>query len=167
MTRDHDRALADLADLLLSVARVLHVPQIDGLVHLTATETTVMRCIDRNPGVSAGRAAQVTGLQRSNLSTAVRSLESKGLVRRDADERDARSVRLHPTPLAGENLSALRAEWSRVLAEAEVPGAAIDSTIAVLGRLDAALQGAGQAPASSSSTSSRLRSSEANDASIE
>lgn len=81
----------------------------------TPVETTVMRFINQNPGTSARAASAATLLPSSNFSRVVRGLEAKGLVRRESDARDARSVRLYPTSLAEENLKRLRDAWSRSL----------------------------------------------------
>lgn len=139
MHRSPDARLADLADVLLSVARSIHAPLVGDIVPLTATETTVMRYIDRNPGTTASAAAAATRLQRSNLSTAVRGLEQKGLVERSHDERDARSVHLHPTALAAANLRRLRAAWAGIIGGALGEGADVEAAIAVLERLESGL----------------------------
>ncbi|WP_337059359.1 MarR family winged helix-turn-helix transcriptional regulator [Kineococcus sp. G2] len=115
--RPRDAGLADLADVLLTVARDLQQRHaaLEGVVALTATETTVMRHLDRNPGTSPSAAAAATGLQRSNLSAAVRSLEAKGLVERSHEGHDGRSVALRPTALAARNIALLRAHWAERL----------------------------------------------------
>ncbi|WP_432484474.1 MarR family winged helix-turn-helix transcriptional regulator [Kineococcus esterisolvens] len=115
-----DGELADLADLLMTVARDLQGRHgtVEGVVALTATETTVMRHLDRNPGTSPSAAAAATGLQRSNLSATVRSLEAKGLVERSHDAHDGRAVALHPTALAARNLGLLRTHWASRLRRA-------------------------------------------------
>ncbi|WP_432492871.1 MarR family winged helix-turn-helix transcriptional regulator [Kineococcus auxinigenes] len=112
-----DDELADLADLLMTVARDLQGRHaaVEGVVPLTATETTVMRHLDRHPGTSPSAAAAATGLQRSNLSTALRALEAKGLVERGHGDLDGRAVVLHPTALAARNLGLLRAHWAERL----------------------------------------------------
>lgn len=51
-----------------------------------------MRYVDRNPGTPA-RAAAATQQISSDFSRAVRALERKGLVHREADWEDARRVR--------------------------------------------------------------------------
>jgi DNA-binding MarR family transcriptional regulator len=45
----------------------------------------------------------------------LRGLEAKGLVRREVDARDARSVRLDPTARAHEDLQHLPGTWSQTL----------------------------------------------------
>ena len=62
--------------------------------------------------------AAATGLQRSNLSRALRELESKGLVRRSVDPADSRGVVVRSTELAAENLTTLRGIWARLLGDA-------------------------------------------------
>jgi len=139
MHRSPDARLADLADVLLSVARSIHAPLVGDIEQLTATETTVMRYIDRNPGTTASAAAAGTRLQRSNLSTAVRRFEQRGLVERSHDDHDARSVHLHPTALAAANLLRLRAAWAAVIGDALGEGADVEAAIALLERLESGL----------------------------
>ncbi|WP_432503072.1 MarR family winged helix-turn-helix transcriptional regulator [Kineococcus arenarius] len=133
--------LADLADLLMTVARDLQSRHgaVEGVVALTATETTVMRHLDRNPGTSPSAAAAATGLQRSNLSATVRSLEAKGLVERSHDAHDGRGVALHPTALAARNLALLRAHWADRLRRALNGGDdddAVRGALALLERIE-------------------------------
>jgi DNA-binding MarR family transcriptional regulator len=107
--------LFDLADLVLAVGRQIRASP-DRLSEMcTPLESAVMRFIDRNPGTSARAASEATLLASSNFSRALRGLEKKGLVRRAADARDARCVRLYPTERAQENLQRLRDAWSRTL----------------------------------------------------
>jgi MarR family transcriptional regulator, temperature-dependent positive regulator of motility len=107
--------LFELADLILAVGRQIHASKEFAAESWTPLESAVMRFIDRNPGTSASAAAEATQLISSNFSRAVRSLEKKGLVRRDVDQHDARRVRLYPTAQAHDNLQRLRDVWSRLL----------------------------------------------------
>ncbi|MEH3140677.1 MAG: MarR family winged helix-turn-helix transcriptional regulator [Mycobacterium kyogaense] len=112
--------LADLADVVMAVARAVRsqaAAQPD-LVELSATEITVLRYIDHHPDVRAGAVAAGTGLQRSNLSRALRDLEAKELVRRTADPTDSRQVVLRSTRRAEENLARLRVIWATLLGDA-------------------------------------------------
>ena len=119
-TPHDDDPWSDVADLVMSIAREIQVRGFGDAraVELSGSETNVMRFIDRNPGLGAGDVAQGTGLQRSNLSSALRSLEAKGLVERRHGEDDHRTVLLFPTSLAAQNLSVIRAEWSLMLRQA-------------------------------------------------
>jgi DNA-binding MarR family transcriptional regulator len=107
--------MADLVDLVVNVAREVrhHGARDTAVVRLTSAEGNVMRYVDRHPGASAGEVAEATGLQRSNLSTALRGLEAGGLIERRADDADGRTVHVHPTPKAAENLRRLRHEWAQ------------------------------------------------------
>lgn len=113
---EHERLspLFSVADLILAVSRQLSQFD-DGSGDLTPLETTVLRHVDRNPGATAGAAARATLLPASNFSRALRSLESKGYVRREADPTDARAARLHPTDKASANLARLDETWSVML----------------------------------------------------
>ena len=112
---EHTSGLFELADLTLAISRHVHASKEFAFHSWTPLESTVMRFIDRNPGTSASAAAESTKLISSNFSRALRSLEKKGLVRRDVDQADARRVRLYPTELAYENLRLLRDVWGRLL----------------------------------------------------
>ena len=112
--------LADLADLVMTVARAVkaHVADDPSVFELSVTEVTVLRSLDHHPDVSPSTVAAATGLQRSNLSRALRELESKGLVRRSVDPADSRGVVVRSTELAAENLTTLRGIWARLLGDA-------------------------------------------------
>ncbi|WP_410590571.1 MarR family winged helix-turn-helix transcriptional regulator [Amycolatopsis sp. lyj-23] len=105
---------ADLADLVLNVARLirLRTPAEPDVVPLTATERQVMRSVDLDPGCAPSRIAERTGLQRTNVSTALRGLEAKGMLTRTGH---GRTVTVHPTELARTNLTVLRGAWSELL----------------------------------------------------
>ncbi|WP_432546434.1 MarR family winged helix-turn-helix transcriptional regulator [Kineococcus sp. SYSU DK004] len=111
-----DDPLADLADLLLNVGRLVRArtPTAAEVVALTETERTVMRVVDLRPGSAPSEIARRTRLQRTNVSTALQALESKGMVRRRPGP--GRGVSVVPTDLAATNLRLLRAAWSRELA---------------------------------------------------
>ena len=139
--RHTDERLADLADLVLAVARAISIDaHLDPtIVDLTATEINVMRYVDRHPGTSPTAVAAATGLQRSNLSRALRDLEAKGMVQRTADTADARHTRLEPTALAAANLQRLRAKWSRLLTSVDADHRHLDAAVTLLTQLDAGL----------------------------
>ncbi|OYN78180.1 MarR family winged helix-turn-helix transcriptional regulator [Mycolicibacterium sphagni] len=121
-----DSELADLAEAILGVGRELRMRMDAGVagpatsetavVHLTASEAHVMRHIDHHPGVTPSDVARATGLQRSNLSTALRALEQRGFVERRTDPHDARGVNLFPTDQAADNLTRLRRQWASQMA---------------------------------------------------
>ena len=137
-----DDRYADLADLILAIARTVSADaQADPrIVDLTPTEVNVMRFVDRNPGTSPSAVAAATGLQRSNLSRAVRDLEAKGMIARSADATDGRQSRLTPTERAATNLARLRSGWSQRLAAAGADTRHLDATLALLAELDDGLQ---------------------------
>lgn len=136
-----DERLADLADVILALARAISTDaHLDpGIVDLTATEINVMRFVDRNPGASPAAVAAATGLQRSNLSRALRDLEAKGMVRKSSSESDGRRSRLHSTARAAENLKRLRANWTRLLTSAGADRGNLEAALTMLTDLEAGL----------------------------
>ena|SRR5687768_10311560 len=113
-----DDPLAELADLILNVGRLVRArtPSGEDAVTLTETERTVMRVVDLFPGSSPSEIAERTHVQRTNVSAALRALEDKGMVTRSATS--GRGIAVAPTQLAADNLRTLRAAWSRELAGA-------------------------------------------------
>lgn len=126
--------LSELADLIHGVSRQLPAPSDLEPGVCTPVEITVMRYIVHHPGTSARKAAEATLLPSSNFSRIVRGLEAKGLVRREADPRDARGVLLHSTELAERNFERLQQVWS-----ASLQGTIEDT--ALLDTLNEALRG--------------------------
>jgi len=113
-----DDDLAELADLILNVSRLIRArtPAGPEVVSMTETERQVMRVVDLFPGSSPSEIAARTHLQRTNVSAALRTLEEKGMVTRAAAT--GRGIAVRPTQLAADNLRHLRAAWSRELATA-------------------------------------------------
>jgi len=111
-----DDPLADLADLILNVGRLVRArtPDSPGTVPLTETERQVMRVVDLYPGAAPSEIARRTRLQRTNVSTALRTLEQRGMISRAATT--GRGIAVTPTDRAAANLHTLRAAWSRELA---------------------------------------------------
>ncbi len=111
-----DDPLADLADLILNVGRLVRArtPEDPGTVPLTETERQVMRVVDLYPGAAPSEIARRARLQRTNVSTALRTLEQRGMVSRAATT--GRGIAVTPTERAAANLRTLRAAWSRELA---------------------------------------------------
>jgi DNA-binding MarR family transcriptional regulator len=108
-----DDPLADLADLILNVGRLVR-SRTPERVPLTDTERHIMRVVDLYPGAAPSEIARRTRLQRTNVSTALRSLEDKGMISRAATT--GRGIAVTPTERAAANLRTLRAAWSRELA---------------------------------------------------
>ena len=165
MDDGREARLLELADLILAISRHINAAKEAAADPGTPLEGAVMRFIDRHPGTTASAAAAATHLISSNFSRAVRGLERKGLVRRDADEDDARRVRLYPTDRAQDNLRQLREVWSRLLDETVDDLDHIDAVIATLRDIETRLiarrrlgnPGAPKTPAAPSTTRSPPR----------
>jgi len=132
-----DSPLADLADLILNVGRLVRArtPQPPEVVSLTETERHVMRIVDLYPGASPSEIARRARLQRTNVSAALRSLEERDMIHRSAAT--GRGVAVHPTERAATNLATLRAAWADQLAA--VSGDDLDTVrqcVALLSRLE-------------------------------
>lgn len=132
---------ADFADLVLIISREIqfHAYSSEEAISLSPSEGVVMRYLHRHPGTTSGRIAQATGLQRSNLSTVLRGLEAKGVIERRSSDDDGREVKIQPTPLGTSNYALVRKEWAALVAEAAGNTAGLDSTIALLHRVEAGL----------------------------
>lgn len=113
--------LAAFADVVLDLAHQLDIthPDLRGVVPLTGTEIAVIREVHRTPRSTPSQIAEVTGLQRSNVSTTIRTLEAKGLVVREQSTENARSIALVPTALAAESIARIHAWWEAKLGVAD------------------------------------------------
>lgn len=126
MKNDTER-LAALADAVLELAAKIdpRSPGARDVVPLTGTEVIVIRQIHREPRITPSRLAEVTGLQRSNISTAIRSLEARELITRRHPPGDGRTVELIATELGAENLNRLHGFWAERLGQARPEDLAI------------------------------------------
>lgn len=138
-----DDVLAELADVVLRISREVdpNASHALDIVPLTGTEALVMRWIDRHQGTSPSATAEATGLHRSNLSAALRSLVAKDMVDRRADPQDARLVQLFSTVRAKESIAVLHAHWAEQLRGAlGTDHAGVTATLALLTRIDDGLR---------------------------
>lgn len=134
-----DPVLVELADAILRVARELEPHSLAGagLKALTGTEATVLRWVHRHPGCTPSAVAEANGLQRSNISAALRSLTAKGLIERRRDGTDSRQISLDVTDTAREGIAGLYVTWSQMMGDALGDQAAqADAAVVVLGLVE-------------------------------
>jgi len=146
VTEPKAETLYELADLIHAIARQLAVPADLRPGPCTALEISVMRFVVKNPGTSAGAAAQATRLPSSNFSRLIKGLVLKGLLRRETDDRDARAVRLYPTGMALSNRESMREAWSRSLDGTASDLATLDLVNSALRQIESELAARSQAP---------------------
>lgn len=118
---DADAALfRELAVVVNDIAREIRVrtAQETPVVPLTPTQGQIMRFVHTHPGCSASDIADGSGLQRANVSTALRELRSRGYLVSHRDETDGRAIRIHATERADETIARLRTAWADQLAAA-------------------------------------------------
>jgi DNA-binding MarR family transcriptional regulator len=133
---------AQLADLALIIAREI---QFRGYadkraVPLTASEGMVMRYLQANPLAPPNQIASAVGLQRSNLSTLLRSLETKGLVKRDTALDDRRGVMVRITERGAKNYVLVRREWAAAISKAAANDSSnLEAALSLLGNIEAGL----------------------------
>jgi len=78
----------------------------------------VLRHVLDSPGIGVSAVAQDLGLHASNVSSTVRGLVAQGLLRREPDPHDRRSVQLHPTAGAIQGMARIEQAWSEIFADA-------------------------------------------------
>lgn len=115
-----DERWSQLADLILVISREIQFRGYadEDAVQLTPSEGMVMRCLHRKSAATPGEIASATGLQRTNLSTLLRGLASKGLVERRVSEDDRRGVEVRVTERGTRNYALVRREWADAIATA-------------------------------------------------
>jgi len=119
-----DTAWADLADLVLRVAREIQVRGYEDVeaVSLSPSEGAVMRYLYDRPVASPGEIADATGQQRTNLSTVLASLEGQGLIARRGSADDRRRVEVVRTARGAANYQLVRREWAAAVKAAAGTG---------------------------------------------
>lgn len=115
-----DERFLELADVVNDIAREIRVRSAltTPVVPLTPTQSQVMRFVHTHPGCSASDIADRSGLQRANVSTALRELRTRGYLVSHRDENDGRAIRIHATERADDTIARLRATWAALLADA-------------------------------------------------
>jgi DNA-binding MarR family transcriptional regulator len=137
-----DQRWEDLADLVLMIAREIQFrgyadPQ---AIALTPSEGMVMRHLVQNPEAPPSGIAAATGLQRTNLSTVLRSLERKGLIERGVRPDDRRGVTVHATESGKTNYARVRKEWGAAVSAAAADNpSGLDAALRLLGRIEKGL----------------------------
>ena len=144
-----DEQWADFADLVFFISREISYGGYvsDEAISLSPSEGVVMRYLFRHPGAIPSKIAEAAGLQRSNLSTVLRSLEKKEVLERRPSAEDAREVHIYPTPRGKSNYALVRKEWSRRISDAVGDTGDIADTIALLRKVQAGLVNLRQTPA--------------------
>ncbi|HZC77553.1 MAG TPA: MarR family transcriptional regulator [Ktedonobacterales bacterium] len=74
---------------------------------VTGPQRLVVRIVGRFPGIAAGRVAEILHVHPSTLTGILKRLESRGIVHRKSDPRDARRALFTLTP-RGRKLDTLR-----------------------------------------------------------
>lgn len=110
--------ITDVADRLHSAAIHLlrYLRRADVETGLTAARASVLSVLVFGGPTTIGDLANAEQVSAPTMTKLITSLEGEGLVRRAADERDRRVVRVHATPQAGRILRKGRAARVRVLA---------------------------------------------------
>lgn len=138
-TTADDESLADLAAAILRTAREILLVE-EPPVRLTPSQSAVMRWLDTHEGATPSALADGIGLQRSNLSVVLRSLEEIGFLRRDRDPADGRGSLLHKTDAARRNLAAVRADWAdrlrTALGDTATPAELVGATVLLAAAAD-------------------------------
>jgi DNA-binding MarR family transcriptional regulator len=132
---------AELADLVLTISREIQFREYASpeAISLSIPEGTVMRYLHRCPGVPPSQIAEATGLQRTNVSSALRSLEANGLIERRDSPEDRRGSRIYPTPLGTSNYALVRLEWASLLSAAAEQADGLAATLELLARIERGL----------------------------
>jgi DNA-binding MarR family transcriptional regulator len=118
--RTAEEKWAELADLALIISREIQYRGYsdDEAVFLTQSEGIVRRYLLQGEPAAPSQIAAATGLQRTNLSTTLRGLEHKDLIRRQANPDDRRGVTVTPTDHGRANYALVRHEWATAVSEA-------------------------------------------------
>jgi MarR family transcriptional regulator, organic hydroperoxide resistance regulator len=140
-------AVLDFMRLLWSVDHALQSSskRMEANYGVTGPQRLVVRIVGRFPGIAAGRVAEILRVHPSTLTGILKRLESRGILQRKSDPRDARRA-LFGLTTKGKKLDTLRTGTveqavRRVLAkEPEKVAASQEILSALTDELDAALR---------------------------
>jgi DNA-binding MarR family transcriptional regulator len=140
-------AVLDFMRLLWAVDHALQSSskRMEATYGITGPQRLVVRIVGRFPGIAAGRVAEILHVHPSTLTGILKRLESRGILQRKSDPRDARRALFGLTP-KGKKLDTLRTGTveqavRRVLANGPEKVAASQEILAALtDELDAALR---------------------------
>jgi DNA-binding MarR family transcriptional regulator len=109
----------ELADALrLAIGRLARKLRQQSLGDMTPSQRSVLASLDRHGPMRLGELARVENISAPSLSGIVGRLEARGLVSRDDDPDDARSVIVAATPEAISELALARRERTALLMRA-------------------------------------------------
>src|SRR2546428_11062395 len=93
-------AVLDFLRLLWAVDHALQSAskQMESNFGMTGPQRLVMRIVGRFPGIAAGRVAEILHVHPSTLTGILKRLESRGLLQRRTDPRDARRAPFLSSP---------------------------------------------------------------------
>lgn len=107
---------------------------------ISVTEWRILAVLGRFPGLTASELVARTAMDKVSISRAVKTLETKGLLRRETDRGDRRRMRLHITEGRGrqvmEHVVPMALDYERRLLEclSEKESEALDRIITKLQR---------------------------------
>ncbi|QHN32823.1 winged helix DNA-binding protein [Gordonia amarae] len=137
---DREQAIASIIQSIFFLARKIQRINLgDRAMYLSNVESLILRHIDVNPGIVPGKISADLDLRSGNTSTALRSLEAKGLITKDVGETDRRRSHFRLTEAAHAEVAEVRSIWAETLGPLIGPDADLDAVLLVLGRLDVGL----------------------------
>lgn len=113
--------LDDYSTIAASAVSIARKIQARGFTHpvivpLSAVESSVLRHINRFPGITPSEIGANLRIQASNTSAALRELEAQALVVRSVDAADRRGVHVTVTAKGASVIAQVRLEWGQLLA---------------------------------------------------
>lgn len=109
----------DVPTTLRELAWVIHrsAPERAG-GPIPTTEVALLKQVLDTPGSTVGELASALGLRQPNVSSALRALEGRGMVRRVKNEDDRRVTQIMPTPVGATEHHAISEAWKEPLLDA-------------------------------------------------
>lgn len=113
------RDMRDVPTTLRELAWVIHrsAPERAG-GPIPTTEVALLKQVLDTPGSTVGELASALGLRQPNVSSALRALEGRGMVRRVKNEDDRRVTQIMPTPVGASEHHAISEAWKEPLLDA-------------------------------------------------
>ena len=102
-----------------------------------------MLLLIRQPGMTLGQLSRALGVASATASVSVKRMEKAGFIEKRVDEKDARIVRLYPTPVA-EDAPKKNHQKMNPMEQVLTAGMSQEQVLTLAGLLERALQNVGK-----------------------
>ena len=110
---------------------------------LFSGQQDILLLLIRQPGMTLGQLSRALGVASATASVSVKRMEKAGFIEKRVDEKDARIVRLYPTPVAEDAPKKIHQKMN-AMEQVLTAGMSQEQVLTLAGLLERALQNVGK-----------------------